>query len=166
MTDFHCGTRFVKGLAFTFDSANQRVCLGQSFYYDHFRGVREAVRTTLSEKLKDRGSEILSGFERILDLVLSDVRLLTFSNECSKALWKSCESREEAHNRMMYIVSTLATLANKKLAKVLKEESAIIRANHPEVGDTPSPMEMIAIILDSMSSQARKADEPIVSPIH
>lgn len=166
MTEFHCGTRFVKGLAFTFDRANQRVCLGQGFYFDHFRGVREAVRTALGEKLKNRGSEILSGFERILDLVLSDMRLLTFSNECSKELWKSCDSSEEAHSRMMYIASTLATLANKRLAKVLKEESAIIRANHPEVGDTPSPMELIAIILDSMSSQARKADEPLVSPIH
>ncbi|EGR2010834.1 hypothetical protein MZJ31_004135 [Vibrio parahaemolyticus] len=91
---------------------------------------------------------------------------MMFSDECSKALWKSCENREDARNRMMYLASTLATLANKKLAKVLKEESAVIRANHPEVGNTPSPMELIAIILDSMSSQARKADEPIVSPIH
>ncbi len=47
MAEFHCGTRLVHGLAFKFDEENQRVFLCQSFYYDHFRGVREAVRTTL-----------------------------------------------------------------------------------------------------------------------
>ncbi|WP_045608359.1 hypothetical protein [Vibrio parahaemolyticus] len=166
MTEFHCGTRLVKGLAFKFDSANQRVCLGQSFYYDHFRCVREAVRTALGERMGECSEVVVSGFNRMLDTIMSDMRLLTFSNECSKALWSSCESREEAHSRMMYIASTLATLANKKMAEMFRAESEIIRACKPELTGKQSPMELIAIVLESMSSKARKVDEPLVSPIH
>ncbi|EKN4667073.1 hypothetical protein FP742_21995 [Vibrio parahaemolyticus] len=109
---------------------------------------------------------VVSGFNRMLDTIMSDMRLLTFSDECAKALWKSSESREDAHNRMMYIASTWATLANKKLAEMFRAESEIIRACKPELAGKQSPMELIAIVLESMSSKARKADEPIVSPIH
>ncbi|HIF5534126.1 TPA: hypothetical protein ACX3CA_003901 [Vibrio parahaemolyticus] len=166
MAEFHCGTRLVHGLAFKFDEENQRVFLCQSFYYDHFRGVREAVRTTLGERMGEYSEVVVSGFNRMLDTIMSDMRLLTFSDECAKALWKSSESREDAHNRMMYIASTLATLANKKLAEMFRAESEIIRACKPELAGKQSPMELIAIVLESMSSKARKADEPIVSPIH
>ncbi|ELA7934544.1 hypothetical protein Q4902_004382 [Vibrio parahaemolyticus] len=166
MTEFHCGTRLVKGLAFKFDEENQRIYLCQSFYYDHFRGVREAVRTVLGERMGECSEVVVSGFNHMLDTIMSDMRLMMFSDECSKALWKSCENREDARNRMMYLASTLATLANKKMAEMFRAESKIIRACKPELTGKQSPMELIAIVLESMSSKARKVDEPLVSPIH
>lgn len=166
MTEQHCGTRLVKGLSFKFDEENKRVHLSPSFYFDHLRNVRESMRRKLDERMSGAPDSVLKSFPKLFNSVLADERLMTFSQKCSEVLSKPCESREDARQQMGNIASELANQCNKQVAKVLRAENDILKSKNASLEGQPSPIELIALVLESMRSKARKVHNPEVSTIH
>ncbi|ELB2863793.1 hypothetical protein QNE90_003419 [Vibrio alginolyticus] len=166
MTEQHCGTRLVKGLSFKFDEENKRVYLSPSFYFDHLRNVRELMRRKLDERMPGAPDSVLKSFGKLFNSVLADERLMTFSQKCSEVLNKRCESREDARQQMENIASELSNQCNKQVAKVLRAENDILKSKNASLEGQPSPIELIAMVLESMRSKARKVHNPEVSTIH
>ncbi|EGQ9040506.1 hypothetical protein GJM80_26155 [Vibrio parahaemolyticus] len=67
---------------------------------------------------------------------------------------------------MENIASELSNQCNKQVAKVLRAENDILKSKNASLEGQPSPIELIAMVLESMRSKARKVHNPEVSTIH